>query len=729
MNKKKESRPEKVYEVDKKLFDKYEKVSKDSDKTLRELHKAWAEDCLFAKVPGRQWTDKERALRNTADFQRPTLEVNQVLPSNQSIINQVKQNPPSAHVIPISPTSGDVILQTSNVLEGLLRASSKNGGEDAKLHAFDCAVTGGFGAYYMAAEPVSSDSFDKELKFKRVLDPTSCRWDTNAVETDGSDMMWACIDENMGKEQFFENFPFIEKDFWKTLTSATGGNEYNASAWGEKDAPKIVNFFFKDSTDEMLYQLKTEDEDGNHLTAWKSEDPDENDFDLDEDGKPICEIRAKIKVRWVKMAAGYLLDEIEWPCENIPFYLVPGINVMVAGERHLIGATRYQKDAQKSYNYGFSGMVERAALAPKPHFIADSQSLSSEQQQNFETAHLHTKILFYSSTPKDMGNDRINPPIYVAPPDFDQGLLSFTEFSGEAIKTIGSNYNPVMGRNESDQSGKAIQYLTQNSQLVNVHFLKHFIAVENRAANDFLNLVPEYYSKARQLEIIGKDKTAQTVWINKSYTPKGTDNPITHDLASRKYKCLVEMGKSYETLTQQTSDWIDGQMKNPITAQAIPDLAWDAAASSAGIDSDIRIEGRERIKKLLPPILTQGQQQNPAALQQQLMQMHSQMQSMMGEFQKLQTENHDLKQKHDIDLMNAETKKFEAKGRYIAEMSKITSGEKLAHLDAIASHEEAHIEAATRIAEARTEAHVAFAGQQAAQVAAPQQNSETQNNA
>lgn len=630
----KRKKPELLRTADEECFKFYEHASAECATDMGRWHATWREDYQFALVPGFQWSASAKNSRLDETNVRPVLELNQTKTFIDQIINPVISNPPGVHVIPAYADPGDNTLSTANICEGMLRSIEiNNGGQAAFLHAFKTALYGGFGAFYLRADWEKEKSFNKKLIIEKILDPTHVRWDSSSVSPDGSDMRYAMIDEAMSKEAFEAAYPDIPKDWYDQLNES--GNEINSLTWGEREKPIITNFIYKHTVQETLYQLKERDEDGNPVCVWEDEDFNMKDVEEDKDGEPISRLASRTKTYWKKLGGGYLLDESEWPGTNIPVYIVPGKDIKVENERHLLSMTRYLKQAQEGINYAYSGIVERAGLAPQGHWMAAAEAVGPDYEQLYAESHLHKKLLIFNAYDSNAQETRQLPvPQYIAPPNIDPNLVSLLNYSVEAMKAISGLFNPSVGNAEQELSGVAIGKLQQQGTTANSDYLHHSVRVYRRLMNDILDLIPEYYSEERQMEITGKDGTQASVWINKPYKDKQSGKMITHDVTKRRYQCVVEIGKGYSTQIQENAEWINSQAQaNPMIAQTLPDLLFKIGGEAAGADASLVREGVERIKRALPPQLLANTQLDQANLPPQVQSILGQNQQKMQEMQ------------------------------------------------------------------------------------------------
>lgn len=703
----KKKAPELLKDVDEECFKRYEDFSRNNDAQLKEWKKEWSDDINFVDIPGEQWEPMARANRTKESDPRPTLEWDQTSALLSQIINPIRSNPPGVSVIPNSVSADDVALSTANTIEGLLRSIEKSGGTSALVHAFEKAVKGGFGAMYLEVDFESDDSMHKIVKVKKVLDCNDIRWDTSYVEPDGSDIMEASIDQHLTAESFKASFPEIPDNWFDSLPGIA-----NTMAWGTKDKPIVTNFMYVHTHAEKLFQLKEKDESGGNLTAWESDGVEMDDIDLDEDGKKIFRLSSRRTIKWKKLAGGYQLESIEWPGNNLPFYLVPGKDVKIKDKRYLLSATRKLKDQQRFINYNISAMAERTAMSPRGHTKFAIGTLTPQQEAVWATMHLHNKPLPYTMPdPTTPTSPHLPAPEYISPTNSDPVLTTQLQIGVEGLKGTSGIYNPSLGKSEQDLSGVAINALQQQGSVTNADFLSHAVRVYQRLMNDVLDVIPHYYDKPRQMEIVGRDHAMETVWINRSYTPYNKNGSVHYDLTKRKYKVTVEISKSYETQTQQNADWLNNLNKsNPTVGQAIPDLIANLNGRAVGADQGLLKEITGRLKKTVPPQLLaddkEGQPQIPPQVQAAMQQSQQQMAGMQEQMQAMGAENQQLKSKQDIEMRKLDIEEFKAVTERAKVEAEVGLNVKVAeaeaqfkidnmHLQAISGAETEHIRAAT----------------------------------
>jgi len=69
------------------------------------------------------------------------------------------------------------------------------------------------------------------------------------------------------------------------------------------------------------------------------------------------------------MTGAEILKQKDWLGKYIPIIKVVGKASNVGGNKHYKGLVRLAKDSLRAYNYWFSALTEKMALAPKAPFI------------------------------------------------------------------------------------------------------------------------------------------------------------------------------------------------------------------------------------------------------------------------------------------------------------------------------------------------------------------------
>ncbi len=611
--------------ADRDIITKYEAFIEAST-LCTEIHRDYRADKKFVELD-LQWEASALAARNQEISPRPSLVINLCRQFSYLVTNEAAKMKVGGKILPVGEGANE---KTAEIYEGLVRAIQRTSNADAAYdHALQDAVNGGFGAFRVIPEYESDDSFDQCLKIKRIMDATSVRWDNNSTEPDFSDMMVCTFSEQMTKKAF-------EQQYGKeALRFYTVANQPDGDAWGDKDGPVVTEFWYIELEPERLYQLTELDESGIPKTAWASElvsaggDVPDELLSMESDGieetelgpierfKPIYRDSKRRYVKWCKLAGGKVLKKVDWPGYWIPVFLVAGREVIVDGMHKMVSMIRPMKDSQRVYNYTRSSQVERLSLAPKNPYIAAEESITPQQKKLWDTANVKNysvlKYKAYDDQGRPLPAPRRTDPISTDPALTEEAMITTNE-----LKAVTGKYDPSVGKNQGDQSGKAIIALQDQGDTATYDFIANRNVAIEHCMRVLVDLIPYYYDTARQIMIVNGEDKQELVTINQKYTD-ADGNPIHHNLTVGKYKLAYEVGPDRKTRLQANADMMQGLAQSvPQAGMTRPDLLFKMLAISNGLDPQLVEEMVESMKVMLPPPVQEQIKQKQGGSQQQI---------------------------------------------------------------------------------------------------------------
>ena len=183
------------------------------------------EDVRFAML-GEQWPDDIKSQRAASN--RPCLVENRVHTSILQVVNSIRQTRPA---IQINPVDGNADIETAKIIKGICRNIEINSNAD---NVYDTAalnsVTAGYGWIRIETDYADDESFDQEIRIKRVSDFTSVMLDPMAKELDGSDARYGFAYADIGHEEFEELYPDAQPVDFKAPNMQNWSGE-NLSGW------------------------------------------------------------------------------------------------------------------------------------------------------------------------------------------------------------------------------------------------------------------------------------------------------------------------------------------------------------------------------------------------------------------------------------------------------------------------------------------------------------------
>ena len=181
---------------------------KEADEYWDDERTAALEDIKFRA--GDQWPEDAKEVRKN----RPMLTVDKLSQYVRQIVNDGRQNRPS---IKVRPVDGGSDIATADVFSGIIKHIEERSGADVAYDtALDSAATCGQGYFRVLTEYSGSDSFDQEIRIRRIRNPLSVMIDAGSEEADGSDMTYAFIITTMKKKVFEEKYPDKKMDDFQT---------------------------------------------------------------------------------------------------------------------------------------------------------------------------------------------------------------------------------------------------------------------------------------------------------------------------------------------------------------------------------------------------------------------------------------------------------------------------------------------------------------------------------
>lgn len=115
-------------------------------------------------------------------------------------------------------------------------------------------------------------------------------------------------------------------------------------------------------------------------------------------------------------------------------------------------------------------------------------------------------------------------------------------------------------------------------------------------------MIPHYYDTMRVVKIMGDDETVSSTTINQPNPQIGAIEAVLNDMTGGEYTVTVEAGPPYQTLRQEAAELFSDMAHNN---QQLMQVAGDLIIGEMDIPGADKIAAR--IKKSIPPQLTDGE--------------------------------------------------------------------------------------------------------------------------
>lgn len=544
-------------------------------------------------IAGEQWSDAAKAERAG----RPMITINRSQQFLRQVSNPIRQNMP---VIKVEP-DGDEQSNMAEIANGMLRRIQYNSSAShVYAHATEHAVGCGIGWFRVATDYESDESFNQELKIKRVFNPLSVYPDPAAMEPDRSDMGWCIVSEPMTTEAFKLKYPGKAVDGMDTSANGTMA----ASSWGTGDWVRVAEFWRRVETEKTIAMLK-----GGRifdLTAGGEKAAAQ----LKEQGLILNTRKVKTyKIEMTLVSGKDQLDEtVEFPCNYIPLIPVIGAEVPLDNSVYRYGLIRFQREPQQLNNYFLSVAAETLGQQPKSPYVVVASTIARWKGLWDRANRDPTPYLPYDPDAQLPNGGR---PERVAPPPLPTGLVEMARMMAEDMKATTGIYDAALGNRSNETSGVAIAAREEQGNQATYHYVDNLEHSLEHLGRILVATIPKVYDTERNLRLIGEDDTEKSITVNKPIFKYGDAELKHNDLSEMKFNSVrVVLGPSYASRRMEAVN----QLMQLV--QAMPEIgavAGDIIAKNLDFDGADTLA--ERLKVLLPPQVLQLE--SPEAFAQQ----------------------------------------------------------------------------------------------------------------
>ena len=524
---------------------------------------------------------------------RPCLTINKLPQHIRLVTNEQRQNRPSIKVLPVDD-KGDV--EVADILNGMIRHIETNSDADV---AYDTAgesqVTCGEGYWRVLTDYVDEKSFDQDILIAPIRNAFSVYMDPDGLRRDstGRYIQWCFITDQLEKDEFKKQFPDAKEINWEEV--GTGDDEL--SPWFEDGKVRIAEYFyFKEEKKKIVMWA-----DGS--VTLEGEMPKVAGM------QAVKERTTSIrKVQWCKINGLEELESREWAGKFIPVVRIAGNEWEVEGKQVVAGIVRNAKDAQRMGNYWESQDAEMLALQPKAPFVGTPEQFAGFEDQWQQANSVNYAYLKYNA--HDENGNLLPPPKRQEPPMVAAGFVAAKLQAWDNLQATVGQYNPSIGAEADEKSGKAIMARQRQADVGTYHFIDNQGRGIRQTGRILIDLIPKIYDTKRVARIIGEDGEPDHVTIDPEQSEAkveitGEDGGIEkiYNPTIGQYDVRVTVGPSYTTKRQEAAEFMAQILSgNKELMQVMGDLYFKM------LDVPGADEIAERLKKANP--LAQGEDED-----------------------------------------------------------------------------------------------------------------------
>lgn len=603
------------------------------------------EDTRFAlgdSDNGWQWPAEIYRARNNIQ-KKPCLTINVTAQHCNQIINNIRQNRPTARVVPVD---GGADKKTAEILGGMIRSIQSNSAADtAHDLAAEHAIYGGEGYWRVITDYESYDSFNQEILIKCIPNPRLVFIDPDAKEPDRSDAKWGFVFDDISREECKELYPECDPASWAE----------DSRGWVTKDNIRIAEYFWCEYEDDVLFLL----ENGDSVLEGDLDDGAKIENGYISFGGIAVKILQKRPTKrqqwkWCKLIGGETkpVEERDWPGSYLPIVTVVGKELNIDGEIVRKGIVRDLKDPARMVNYSYSAAVETLALQNKVPYLAASEAVEG-YEDIWGAANIENRAYLPFNAYNENGNP-IPVPERQAPAVMPAAQVQMLQLSTEEMRAASGQQNANFGIRSEAQSGVGIQRLKVQGETATFHFPDNLVRALHYEAKVLIDLIPKVYDTKRIVRILGLDGNEDSAVLDPSLGEahqevdsdevKAIFNPLVG-----KYDVAIDTGPSFQTQRQEAAAALtELATKNP----QLMGVAGDLVVRSYDFPGADEIA--KRIEKTIPPeVRGEEGKQNPEMAVQQMSQ---QLQQADTVIQNMQQHIDELEQVINGKLIEAQTK-------------------------------------------------------------------------
>lgn len=534
------------------------------------------EDRRFFK--GEQW-DKGDVEKRSG---RPTLTINRLPQFAKQVTGELRQNKPAIKVLPKDDNTDPALAEVYSAIIRHIESSSKAHRTYSK--SAEQATIGGIGWFRVLTDYLDETSFEQEILVRHIRNPMSVVVDPDAQELCKEDMAWGFVTEMVSRKKFEKEHPGV------ALTDFDSSNTEYAH-WVRGEFIRVAEYWYKEPIAKTLALM----DDGStrflekgdrELIAQLSANPVEGMAPIQ-----IVQEREVIthKVCWSRMTGSAIIDRGEWKGKYIPLIPVIGEEIEVGDEVFRHGLIHHSKDAQRSYNFARSAMVEHVGSQPKAPFLATPAQIKGHEAAWATLNTGNPAVLPYNIDPAAPSVM----PKRQEPPTMATAWYQEAQIADQDMKATTGIYDSSLGAKGNETSGVAIRQREAQGDTATFVYIDNTSAAIHHTGNVLIDLIPHIYSDERVIRIIGEDGTIEEYAKINSRLPDGR---TFNDITQGRYDVEVTTGPAYATKRQEAADsMMQFVQAVPAAGQIAPDLI---AKSMDWPNSD---KFAERLQMLLPP--------------------------------------------------------------------------------------------------------------------------------
>lgn len=598
------------------------------------------------------YTSDDVALLN--DLSKPSIEFNITEAYISRLLGEFSKQEPSVAVSADNEDKADPLVV--HVVEQHIRhvlLDSKN--HHAKYEVIKDTYSGGFSAFKVWTDYKNPMSFDQDIMFDRVYDPTLVGFDPLARYSHKGDGRFCFELFPYDKETFESENPKID------ISKVDFNSGFSGFNWAYTDGNiktiLVCDYYKKKKKDIKIVQLQ----DGSVLPLKDYEEKISNWNGIDQPpaimGNPRwTTIETICRYRCIE---NQVIEYKETDYTFFPLVYVDGNSIILKDPKSSGNSRQFTRPyvyhamgAQKLKNFAGVSLANELENIVQHKFMVAKEALPKEMDflNAYKDIQKASTLVYNAYFDQNADQPIANPIREIArvgpPPELMQTFSS----TDSLLQNILGSYDASLGINDNQLSGIAIVESATQSNAAAMPYIVGYLQGLSRVAEIIVDLIPKYYTLPRSIPIMGVDNKAQNVKIN---TPDG----IKLDYEPTDLNVKVEAGVSFQIQKSRALQQMIALMQaSPAFAQFINDEGLPVLLDN------IEIRGIDQLKQSVGKWTQQQQQQKQQAMQMQQQQMQNNPMVMKNQIeqQKLQQSAQKDQTQFSIDMQKLRTDQMKA---------------------------------------------------------------------
>ena len=614
-----------------------------------------------------QWDEKE--LRENQYLGKAQLQFNKIYDFYRKALAEQRKNTVSIKLRATDNATG-VDQKTIDLHESLLRSIAYDSKADVIYQtAFASQLHTGYGAIRVKGEWEHEKSFNQKIVLEAFENPERCFWDPSAKKPCKSDGDYCGVFTTFSKDYFKKLYPDVD------VESIQQPTQQNAFAWVDNKTVTVVEYYYKEYFDIMIYQLANgEIVTRSELNKLKSmlEDAQlmgaqpEMLLQLQSQIEVVARRKSKdYRIKSAIMVENTILEEGKWPIKQLPIVYVDGDSYWDREKQYTQSFVRHAKDAQRFLNYCAIEIATALKNSRKETFLVTPHNVKGFEKI-WKNPEKQQGALLYNMDPN------AGAPQKLPPTELSQSLLQQYQRAELDLQSILGIYEAARGEQGNETSGVAIANRAKQSHNSMFVFFDNLNRAVEQVGRIVLELMPIIYDTERPVNVVDANGQSRPVVVNQ-YDPM-TDT-YQNQITEQRWDLRVNVGASFEVQKQEAlNTLVQLTQVSPDTFPMVADLI------AENLDLRNTPQLVERFKNFVPEQILAKEAgkpppEKPPSPQEQMMEAQ-----MKLEQEKIQVEEGKLQSqqvKNQVDMIKAMADLYEipqqadiANTRAAAEMQK-----------------------------------------------------------